>query len=123
MNNKVVVLGASKKPERYSYLCLKLLDEYNYEVIPVHPTLTEIEKFKVTNSLSEIKDEIGTLTLYIGPARITPLIKEIVELNPGRVILNPGTESDELKQALSGAGIKYIEACTLVMLKTNQFEK
>ncbi len=62
------------------------------------------------------------MTLYVGPSRIAPLIQEIVDLNPGRVILNPGTESDELKKALKNAGISFIEACSLVMLKTGQFE-
>lgn len=121
-NKKVAVLGASNNEERYSYKALKLLDKHGYEAVPVHPTLQEIEGFKVVNSLADIKEEIGTLTVYIGPKRITPLIPEIIKLNPGRVILNPGTESDELKKALKDAGISYIEACTLIMLKTGQFE-
>ncbi len=121
-NKKVVVLGASDNPERYSYKALKLLDEHGYEVIPVHPKLSEIEGFSVVSSLSGIKEKIGTLTVYIGPERIRSLIPEIINLKPGRVILNPGTESDELKAALDEAGIKYLEACTLVLLKTGQFE-
>ncbi len=121
-NKKVVVLGASNNEERYSYKALKLLDKHGYEPLPVHPTLDVIEGFKVFNSLSEIKDEVGTLTLYVGPKRIGAMIPEILNLKPGRVILNPGTESDELKKALKEAGISYIEACTLIMLKTGQFE-
>ncbi len=121
-NKKVVVLGASNNEERYSYKALKLLDKHGYEPVPVHPTLEEIEGFKVVNSLSEIREDIGTLTVYVGPQRIAPMIPEIISLNPGRVILNPGTESDELKKALKDAGISYIEACTLIMLKTGQFE-
>jgi len=121
-NKKVVVLGASNKKERYSYQAVMLLSEHNYDVIPVHPTIEEIEGHKVTNSLKDINEKIGTLTLYVGPSRIAPLIQEIVDLNPGRVILNPGTESDELKKALKNAGISFIEACSLVMLKTGQFE-
>jgi predicted CoA-binding protein len=121
-NKKVVILGASNNKERYSYLALKLLDKHNYEVIPVHPTLSEIEGFKVINSITEINEKVGTLTVYVGPARIVPMIDDIVKLNPERVILNPGTESDELKKALKNAGISFIEACTLIMLKTGQFE-
>jgi len=37
-------------------------------------------------------------------------------LKPARVILNPGTESSTLKEALSSLGIPYIEACSLVPL-------
>ena len=121
-NKKVAVLGASNNEERYSYKALKLLDKHGYEPVPVHPALENIEGFKVFNSLSDIKDEIGTLTLYVGPKRITPMIPDILSLKPGRVILNPGTESDELKKALKEAGISFIEACTLILLKTGQFE-
>jgi hypothetical protein len=44
-----------------------------------------------------------------------------VALNPRRVIFNPGTESAPLQQALDEAGIEWLEACTLVMLRTGQF--
>ena len=121
-NKKVAVLGASKNEERYSYKALKLLEKHGYEPVPVHPTLDEVEGYKVINSLSDINEPIGTLTVYVGPKNIAPMIPEIINLKPGRVILNPGTESDELKKALKEAGISYIEACTLILLKTGQFE-
>ena len=119
---KVVVLGASDNPERYSYKAVKMLSEHKYEVIPVHPTLDSIEGFRVVKELDDIKDDIYTLTVYVGPGRISPLIEGIVKLKPQRVVLNPGTESDELKAALDKASIKYLEACTLVLLRTGQFE-
>ena len=121
-SKKVVVLGASNKEDRFSYKAMKLLDKFGYEPLPVHPTLSDIEGFKVFNSLSDIREKIGTLTLYVGPKRISPMIPDILSLKPGRVILNPGTESDELKKALKEAGISFIEACTIIMLKTGQFE-
>ena len=49
------------------------------------------------------------------------MIDDIVALNPGRVIFNPGTESAQLQQALTQAKIDWFEACTLVMLKTDTF--
>jgi hypothetical protein len=49
------------------------------------------------------------------------LQEAILALKPGRVILNPGTESPDLEQALSDAGIPWLHACTLVMLRTGQF--
>ncbi len=118
----VVVLGASDNPERYSYKALKMLSENNYNVIPVHPQLESIEGFKVVKELGSINEKVYTLTVYVGPARITPLIDDIVRLKPDRVVLNPGTESEELKSALKKASIPYLEACTLVLLRTGQFE-
>ena len=117
----VVVLGASHKPERYSNKAVRLLKEHGYRVIPVHPVREEIEGLSVVHQLSEVGDNIHTLTVYVGPERSKTMIDDIVALRPGRVILNPGTESDDLESALSGNKIPYLEACTLVMLQTNQF--
>ena len=122
MNNaKVAILGASNKTDRYSYKALNMLLENGHEVFPVHPVLESINDQRVYPSLMDIDDPIHTLTVYVGPRRITPLIPEILKLKPQRVILNPGTESEELKTALENAGIPYMEACTLVLLRTGQF--
>jgi predicted CoA-binding protein len=119
----VVILGASNNPERYSYKALKMLAEHGYETIPVHPQLKDIEGVEVKNSLGDAGEDVHTLTLYIGPEKIVPLIPDIIKLNPQRVIFNPGTESKELKEALVKASISHAEACTLILLRTGQFEK
>ncbi len=121
MKQSVVVLGASSNPERYSNKAIKLLLKHGHEVLPVHPKEAEIEKLKVLPKLSDIKVKPDTLTLYVGPDLSKPLIPEIIKLKPGRVIMNPGTESEDVKAALREASIPYEEACTLVLLQTNQF--
>jgi hypothetical protein len=64
---------------------------------------------------------VQTLTLYLSPKRLLPIADDIVKLRPGRVIFNPGTETPELQQKLDAAGIPWLEACTLVMLRTGQY--
>jgi len=120
-NSKIVVLGASNKPHRYSYKAIKMLQEYGHHVLPVHPKLENIEGLVVKHSLSQIQAPVDTLTLYIGPQRISPLIDEIVKLSPSRVILNPGTESDELELALLHHDIPFVKDCTLLMLEHGRF--
>ena len=117
----VVVLGASNQPERYSFLAVQMLTENGHRVIPVHPSLTEILGIPVRSSLGKVTEPIDTLTLYLGAERLEKLIPEILELHPRRVIFNPGTESPALQAALTAAAIPWIEACTLVLLRTGQF--
>ncbi len=117
----VVVLGATPKRERYANQALRLLLEHGYRVTPVHPKIAEIEGLPVAPSLADIDEPIHTLTLYVGPARLTPMIPQIVAARPGRVIFNPGTECPPLQEALDQAGIPWEEACTLVLLRTGQF--
>ncbi len=120
-DHHVAVLGASPKPARYSNQAVRLLLEHGYSVTPVHPKFEQIEGLQVAATLSDISRPVDTLSLYIGPERITPMIDEILELRPGRVICNPGTESQELQARLDAVGIPWLEACTLVMLRLGVF--
>lgn len=117
----VAVLGATPKPGRYANQAVQLLKQHGYQVTPIHPKFAEIEALPVANQLSSVTQPVHTLTLYVGPARLLDMIDDIVTLKPGRVIFNPGTESDPLRAALDAAGIEWFDACTLVMLKTDTF--
>lgn len=121
MGQTVAVLGASHKPERYSNQAVRMLTEYGHNVIPVTPGRKEIEGLTVVPELGGITAKIDTLTLYVGPDRSAQMLDAIVALKPGRVILNPGTESESLQHALTQAEIPWQHACTLVMLRTGQF--
>jgi len=95
--------------------------EQGYHVTPMHPKVAEIEGLRVANDFDAVDQPVHTLTLYVGTERLTPQIDDIVAMSPKRVIFNPGTESVPLQQALDKAGIEWFEACTLVMLRTDQF--
>lgn len=120
-NHTVVVLGASPKPERYSNQAVAMLKEYGYEVIPVNPSGVSIHALSTVKNLDEIKEPVETLTMYVGPKISSGQHDAILQLNPERVIFNPGTENPELEMLLESNGIKTIHACTLVMLRTEQF--
>ena len=117
----VAVLGASPKPDRYANQAIRLLLQHGYRVTPIHPRFPEIEGLPVAHRLEAVPRPVDTLTLYVGPKRLQPLTPALLDLRPGRVIFNPGTESPELQQALDEADIPWMEACTLVLLKTSQF--
>ena len=119
--HRVVVLGASPKPARYANQALRLLIEKGYQAVPVHPRIERIEGLPVAHHLREIREPVHTLALYVGPQRSEPMIADILELNPGRVIFNPGTESALLEERLRAHHIECIHGCTLVMLRTAQF--
>ncbi len=117
----VAVLGASRKPARFSNQAVRLLKTSGYRVIPVHPKITEIEGIVVSPRLCMISDTVHTLTLYVGPERSRGMMQDIVDLKPARVIFNPGTESRELEDTLRSHFIDCVHGCTLVMLRTGQF--
>jgi predicted CoA-binding protein len=118
----VVIIGASNKPDRYSFKAMKMLQEYGHEVILINPVLEEIDGIKVNHSLAEISGQkVDTVTLYVNPEVLKKYTADLLALKPRRVIFNPGTESEEIEGELDKNGIRAIEACTLVMLRTGQF--
>lgn len=121
MKQKVVILGASPKPERYSYKAMKALENNGHEYFLVSPIYDDIEGQKVFKDLSEIDFEIDTITLYVNDKVSTKLQDKILALKPKRVIFNPGSENAELAKGVADLGAEALEACTLVMLSTDQF--
>lgn len=121
IHQRVVILGASDKPERYAHKALTALRKHGHGVVLVHPRLKEIDGLPVHASLGEITESIDTVTMYVGPTISTGLAEDLVRLKPRRVIFNPGSENPELEEKLNATGIRTQEACTLVMLATGQF--
>ncbi|MDQ1362896.1 MAG: uncharacterized protein QG652_756 [Pseudomonadota bacterium] len=117
----IVVLGASNKPERFSNRAIRLLMEYGYHVIPVHPKLENIEGLVVKHELSNIPRQVDTLSMYVGCERSARLIDEIVAMKPVRVIFNPGSECEALELALYHSDIPFVHDCTLMMLEQGRF--
>ncbi len=119
---RVLIVGASKKPERYAYMAMKKLLAHGHEVVLYNPSpmLDAIEGFPVIHDLSA-SGPIDTVTLYVGPTNLEPMVADIVALKPRRIISNPGTKLEAMETAAKSAGIEYIDACTLVFLSSGQF--
>lgn len=120
-DEKVVILGASDRPDRYAYKAFKMLQEYGHQPIPVHPQLTSVEGVSVVSELKDISESFDTLTLYVNPKISEALSDQILQSGAKRVIFNPGTENQKLEEQLRANNIEVVEGCTLVMLRTGQF--
>jgi len=119
----VVILGASNNSSRYSYKAQVKLVEQGHTVYPVSIKDDSILGIPSHRSLEDIEHTIDTVTVYINPAHLHQVIEDILNLDPKRVIFNPGSESMEEMTQLEKAGITVQTACTLVLLATDQFEE
>lgn len=117
----VAILGASPKPDRYAYRAFEMLRQYGHRPIPINPAFPEIQGERCFPKISDAPTPIDTVTMYLGEARSNPLIDEIIEAKPRRIIMNPGAENFALAEKAEAAGIEVVEGCTLVMLQTGQF--
>ena len=118
---RVVVVGASPNPERYANRAVRLLVQHGHQVVPIHPTASSIEGLRVVPRLEQLNGHVDTVTLYVSAKISSAMEGPITALQPDRVIFNPGAENPALQASLKAKGIHTEEACTLVLLNTNQF--
>lgn len=115
-----LVLGASEKPDRYSYKAVVLLHLKQIPVYALGFKAGHIEQIPIHTSWPE-SGSIHTISLYLNPTRQAEWVDHILRLKPQRIIFNPGTENETLIEKASAVGIQCLEACTLVLLHTGQF--
>lgn len=117
----VAIIGASSKEDRYAYKAQKMLLDHGHNSFPVNPYGGEALGESFYKSINDIGEDIDTVTLYVAPKRLEKSVDDIIAKKPKRIIFNPGTESSRFKLMFEEAGIETLEACTLVLLSTNQF--
>ena len=117
---KTLVIGASENPERYANKAVRMLREYQHEVVSIGLREGMIDDVPIQTGQPQFAD-VDTVTLYVGPQRQDGLFDYVVGLQPRRVIFNPGTENPVFQEKLTAAGIEPVEACTLVLLRTGQW--
>ena len=117
---RTLVFGASLKPERYSHIAVKRLQNHKFDTVAFGLNHGFIDNVEITKNLGELTN-IDIVTLYLRPELQKKYYKYILGLQPKKVIFNPGTENTEFYEKLFVKNIKIEVACTLVLLATGQY--
>ena len=117
---KTLVLGASDNPSRYSNLAIKRLRNAGHPVVAIGRKTAVVADVQIGTTQTPVPD-IDTVTLYLNPDHQTAYYDYILSLSPRRIIFNPGTENEAFEELARSRNIETLEACTLVLLTTNQY--
>lgn len=120
MNKKTLVIGASENSERYSNKAILALRKQKHDVIALAKRTGQVNDVAIQTNFP-IDEEVDTVTLYIGAPHQINYYSAIINLNPKRVVFNPGTENMEFANLLHEKGIKAEVACTLVLLSIGNY--
>lgn len=121
-NKKTVIIGATTNPSRYAYIAAGMLTDYHHDIIPIGIKKGEVFGQPILDIAQRPSvSDVDTVTLYIGPQHQPEYYDYILSLKPKRVIFNPGTENPEFENRVEESGAEALEACTLVLLRSNQY--
>ena len=113
---KAVILGASVNPDRYSHQAVLRFAARGYAVVPVHPSGLAVGGHPTARTLADVPGPVDVVSVYVNPAIGLTEVPAIARLQPRLVLLNPGADGSEVRTALEGAGLRVVEACSLVLL-------
>ena len=117
---RTIVLGAVAFPSRYAFKAVHALVKKGHEVIPLGIRDGAIADIKIIKTRPKLED-IDTVTVYLNQRNQVSWYDYLLELNPKRVIFNPGAENRELSALLKQKNIETVEDCTLVMLAVGRY--
>ena len=120
MNKTTLVIGASTNPARYSNMAINRLRNKQLKTVALGLRKGKVADVEIDTEKLQYPD-IDTVTLYLNPQRQEEYYNYIIDLQPRRVIFNPGTENIEFIKLLKQNAIESEIACTLVLLSTNQY--
>lgn len=103
----IVVVGNTLNEEKYACKIKNELLNNNYNVLAVGKEL---------KSINDVNFEIDVLDLCINPNIGLELLKENKKAIKV-VVIQPGAESEEIKEFLNDNNIEFLEACLLLGLK------
>lgn len=118
-NHRVLVLGASLNPERYSHKVTLQLNRLAYDLVLVGNKPGMIDGLSIETYIPN--KSYDTVTLYLGAKNQQQYQDQLLKLNPKRIIFNPGAENSVLQKLAIQKDIDAFEACTLVMLSMGTF--
>lgn len=120
MKKVTLVLGASLNLNRYSNMAIQRLRANDIPVFAIGLKEGKVSDVQIIKGGKPL-ESVHTVTLYLNPKRQEEYYNYIINLQPKRVIFNPGTENTEFEKMLMENNIEVEIACTLVLLSTHQY--
>ncbi len=113
-NHNIAVVGMSANPSKAAHSVPMFISEQGYKIIPVNPSIDEINGFKSYRNLSEIPDNIDIVNVFRPSKDAEIVVEEAIERHKNKVDikiiwLQEGIFTENGKKLADENGILYIE--------------
>jgi predicted CoA-binding protein len=112
------VAGASTNRDKYGNKVLRCYLQNNKLVTPINPRADEIEGVACVASVSDLPDNVESLSIITPPKITTEVVKQAIRKGIKNIWMQPGAQSEEGIELCQKNGINVIAdgSCVLVVM-------
>ncbi len=105
----IAVVGMSTDPSKPSHFAPMELVNRGWNVVPIHPTATEIAGRTAYRSLSEVPGQVDLVNVFRPADEAPGIAREAASLGVRTLWLQRGIVSAEARSIAEQAGMAYVE--------------
>jgi|SRR3990172_1871938 len=113
-SKNIAVVGISNKLGRPSLTVASYLKGQGYRIIPVNPTIQDVNGEKCYPDLTSIPEKVDVVDIFRKPADVLPVVEEAVRIGAKAVWLQEGIVNEEAARRAREAGLQVVmDKCML----------
>ena len=113
-SKNIAVVGISNKLGRPSLTVASYLKGQGYRIIPVNPTIQDVNGEKCYPDLTSIPEKVDVVDIFRKPADVLPVVEEAVRIGAKVVWMQEGIVSEEAARRAREAGLLVVmDKCML----------
>jgi len=113
-SKSIAVVGISNKLGRPSLTVASYLKGQGYRIIPVNPTIQDVNGEKCYPDLTSIPEKVDVVDIFRKPADVLPVVEEAVRIGAKVVWMQEGIVNEEAARRARDAGLLVVmDKCML----------
>jgi len=113
-SRNVAVVGISNKLGRPSLTVASYLKGQGYRIIPVNPTIQDVNGEKCYPDLGSIPEKVDVVDIFRKPQDVLPVVEEAIRIGAKTVWMQEGIVNEEAAKKAKEAGLQVVmDKCML----------
>ena len=113
-SRSIAVVGISNKLGRPSLTVASYLKGQGYRIIPVNPTIQDVNGEKCYPDLTSIPEKVDIVDIFRKPADVLPVVEEAIRIGAKAVWMQEGIVNEEAAGKAKEAGLLVVmDKCML----------
>ena len=113
-SRNVAVVGISNKLGRPSLTVASYLKGQGYSIIPVNPTIQDVNGEKCYPDLGSIPEKVDVVDIFRKPQDVLPVVEEAIRIGAKAIWMQEGIVNEDAARKAKEAGLQVVmDKCML----------